>query len=59
MYGKRVKKFNSSSAISKLWEDYMTEYTFASGITYKAVMESVEELAKMLLHQLLHSVGVE
>ena len=33
MYGKRVKKFNSSS-----------------GITYKAVMESVEELAKMLLH---------
>jgi hypothetical protein len=28
----------------------MTEYTFASGITYKAVMESVEELAKMLLH---------
>ena len=50
MYGKRVKKFNSSSAIFKLWEDYMTEYTFASGITYKAVMESVEELAKMLLH---------
>jgi len=28
----------------------MTEYTFAAGITYKAVMESVEELAKMLLH---------
>jgi hypothetical protein len=50
MYGKRVKKFNSSSAISKLWEDYSTEYTYASGITYEAIMESVVELAELLLH---------
>ena len=40
----------NDSAISKLWEDYSTEYTYASGITYEAIMESVEEFAEMLLH---------
>jgi hypothetical protein len=40
----------NDSAISKLWEDYSTEYSYASGITYEAIMESVEELAEMLLH---------
>lgn len=40
----------NDSAVSKLWEDYSTEYTYASGITYEAIMESVVELAELLLH---------
>lgn len=37
-------------AIAKLWEAYSEEYTYASGITYEAIMKSVEELAELLLH---------
>ena len=51
MYGKRVKKFNSSSAISKLWEDYMTEYTFASGITYNSRGGLTEWLRSLIGNQ--------
>ena len=40
----------NDSAVSKLWEDYSTDYTYASGITYEAIMESVVELAELLLH---------
>ena len=37
-----------TTTIAKLWEDYTVEYTYASGIPYDAIMESVEELAELL-----------
>ena len=41
-----AEAYTPSYAISP----YATSYLYASGITYEAIMESVEEFAEMLLH---------
>lgn len=42
------KDLKGDPVVAKLWEDYSAEYTYASGISYEEIMESVKELSEML-----------